>query len=138
MVSQEPAIPSGLRLSFVIHFVADLLFAIPLFVAPQWTLTMLGWQAVDPFTTRIAAAALFGVGIESFLGRDAPIAVYRGMLNLKIIWSLACAFGIGLSLLQGAQQRPPMAWGFLMVFVVFHALWVYWRIVVARLSTSAI
>lgn len=136
MVSKPPAIPSALRVSFIIHFVADLLFAVPLFVAPKWTLTLLGWQVVDPFTTRIAAAALFGVGIESFLGRDAPLAVYRGMLNLKIIWSLACVLGIGLSLLQGAQARPPMAWGFLLIFVVFHGVWVYWRLVVTRLSRS--
>lgn len=135
--SQPTSIPAGLRLSFILHFVADLLFAVPLFIAPEWTLTLLGWRVVDPFTTRIAAAALFGVGIESFLARDAPFEVYRGMLNLKIIWSLACVLGIGLSLLQGAQERPPMAWGFLLIFVVFHALWVYWRFVVARIAGSS-
>lgn len=135
--SHKLAVPVGLRRSFIFHFVADLLFALPLFIAPGWILTLLGWKVVDPFTTRIAAAALFGVGIESLLARDAPLAVYRGMLNLKIIWSLACVLGIGLSLLQGAQERPPMAWGFLLIFVVFHGLWVYWRLVVARLSNSS-
>jgi hypothetical protein len=49
--------------------------------------------------------ALFGVGIESFLGRDAPVEVYRGMLNLKLIWSVASVLGIALWLLQSA--RPP-------------------------------
>jgi hypothetical protein len=135
--SFPPAIPAGLRRSFIAHFVADLLFAVPLFIAPQWTLTVLGWQSVDPFTTRIAAAALFGVGIESFLGRDASIEVYRGMLNLKIIWSLACVVGIALSLFQRAQGRPMMAWGFLLIFVLFHALWIYWRVIVSRLSIAA-
>jgi hypothetical protein len=33
------------------------------------------------------------------------------VLNLKIIWSLMCVVGIALSLLQGAQARPSMAWG---------------------------
>lgn len=131
------AIPAGLRRSFIVHFVADLVFAVPLFIAPEWTLTTLGWQSVDPFTTRIAAAALFGVGIESFLGRDAPIEVYRGMLNLKLIWSLACVVGIALSLSQRAQGSPKMAWGFLLIFVLFHALWIYWRLVVKRLSRAA-
>lgn len=137
MTSGQSLIPAGLRVSFIIHFVADLLFAVPLFVAPEWTLTLLGWRVVDPFTTRIAAAALFGIGIESYIGRNATLEAYRGMLNLKVIWSLSCVVGIGLSLLQGAQERPLMAWGFLGIFVLFHALWLYWRIVVQRISGAS-
>ena len=58
-------VPSSLRSWFVVHFVADIVFALPLFLAPQWTLTLLGWRAVDPIATRLVAAALFGIGIQS-------------------------------------------------------------------------
>jgi len=64
-------VPKSLRVWFVIHFVADLLFALPLFFAPVFTLKLFGWETVDPATSRLVAAALFGIGIESLLGRNA-------------------------------------------------------------------
>ena len=76
-------VPSSLRCWFVVHFVADIAFALPLFLAPQWTLTLLGWRAVDPIATRLVAAALFGIGIQSLLGRDEDAATFRALLNLR-------------------------------------------------------
>jgi hypothetical protein len=123
----ETKVPNALRTWFVIHFVIDVLFALPLFLAPVRVLALFGWQAVDPYTTRIAAAALFGIGIESFLGRNAGVESFRNMLNLKIIWSLSAAIGLALSLVQGAQGRPLFASAVLVIFVGFNFLWVYWR-----------
>lgn len=120
-------IPRSLRNWFVLHFVLDLLLAIPLMIAPMVTLRFFGWQTVDPIATRVVAAALFGIGIESYLGRNAGIEAYQGMLNLKIIWSLAAQVGFLISLLQGAQGAPIMAWVALVVFALFNLLWVYWR-----------
>lgn len=125
---KDPRVPSSLRTWFVIHFVADMLFAIPLLLIPDMFLRWLGWQQIDPFTARIAAAALFGVGIESLLGRNAGLESFHTMLNLKIIWSLSCVIGIALSLFQGAQGRPLMGWAILGVFVAFNALWTGWRL----------
>lgn len=129
----SPSIPRGLRLSFIGHAIADLLFAIPLFVAPGYTLRLFGWQSIDPISARIVAAALFGIGIESWLGRRAALPAFHAMLNLKVIWSLACVVGIAWSLAEGAQGRAPMAFAILGIFVVFHGLWLYWRIVVGKL-----
>lgn len=123
----EIEIPKALRTWFVIHFVIDVVFALPLMAAPVWTLELFGWQAVDPYTTRIAAAALFGIGIESFLGRNAGVESFRNMLTLKVIWSLAAVVGVGWSLVQGVQGRPLFAWLVLAIFVGFNFLWVYWR-----------
>ena len=130
-------VPSSLRRWFVVHCFADVAFAVPLFVAPQTFLGALGWTAVDPFTTRIAAAALLGVGLESYLGKDQDLRVFAHMLNLKVIWSLACVVGIALSIAQGAQGRPPMAYGFLAIFVGFHAVWVHYRRIVGRALIAA-
>jgi hypothetical protein len=69
-------ISKGLRTWFVIHFAIDILFAIPLLVAPVSFLTFLGWTAVDPYTARIVGAALMGIGIESYLGRNAGIEAF--------------------------------------------------------------
>jgi len=123
----ETKVPNALRTWFVIHFLIDVLFALPLFIAPVWALRLFGWQTIDPYTTRIAAAALFGIGIESYLGRNAGVESFRNMLTLKVIWSFAAVVGLALSLAQGAQGRPLFAWLVLAIFVGFNILWVYWR-----------
>jgi hypothetical protein len=123
----EKGVPAALRAWFVIHFVADVIVAVPLMLWPEATLGLFGWQTIDPIATRVVAAALFGIGIESYLGRDAGIEAYQGMLNLKIIWSLAVILGGGYSLLQGAQGGPPAGWGLVGVFAFFNIVWVYWR-----------
>ena len=124
----ERPVPASLRAWFVIHFVIDMVFAVPLFVAPSWTLGFLGWGRVDPIMSRLAAAALFGIGIESFLGRNAKRAAYMGMLNLKIIWSVAAVAGLVVALATEVQDRPYGLWIAAALFAAFNFLWVYWRL----------
>ena len=81
------SVPGALRTWFVVHFVADILFAVPLFVAPRGLLTLLGWTEVDPLSTRMVAAALFGIGIQSLLGRHEGVEAFRAMLNLTKVHS---------------------------------------------------
>lgn len=131
-----PRVPRSLRTWFIVHFAIDMIVGIPLFLAPVTSLGHLGWDQVDPFFTRLFAAALLGIGVESFLGRNAGLEAYEGMLNLKIIWSLSAALGIGMSMAGTDIHRHPLAWSGLAVFFSFHALWVYWRIVVHKLSRS--
>lgn len=122
---REPQVPPALRRWFVVHCVADLVFAIPMMIAPVFTLELFGWQEVDPLTTRLVAAALVGIGVESYLGRGSDHAHYLGMLRLKVLWSGAANLGIALSIAQGA---PAMAWLFQAIFAGFFALWVtYYR-----------
>ena len=96
-------------------------------LTPTRMLALLGWESVDPFTTRLAAAALFGIGIESYLARNAGLESFRNMLNLKIIWSSTAVIGITLSLIESAQGRPWFSWSILVIIIIFIFLWVYWR-----------
>ncbi len=122
------SMPAGLRFAFVVHCVADCVFAVPLMVDPDGFLRLLGWTTVDPIAARIVAAALFGIGIESFLGRNAGKEWFTNMLDLKIIWSLCASAGIALSLLGGAQGRPVWGWILLLVFIAFNGIWVFFRL----------
>ena len=117
--------PKSLRAWFIIHFFADMLFGIPLLFFPEILLPMLGWNAIDPISVRVVGAALMGIGIESWLGRDSSVEVYRAMLNLKVIWSSSAILGIGLGILNGG---PAAGWLFLAIFVIFWFVWIYyWR-----------
>ena len=125
--------PEALRRWFVLHFAVDMLFAIPVMLAPQWALGLIGWSPVDPVAVRLVAAALFAIGIESYLGRNAGRETYRGMLNLKIIWSAGAVLALALGLLAGRQPAWAL-WALLAVFAAFNLVWVYWRLRLARPS----
>ena len=117
-------VPSGLRIWFVIHFVADVLFAIPLLFFPQALLNLFGWNSYDPVMARLVGAALMGIGVESLLGRNASADTFRAMLNLKVIWATSALIAIGLGIVEGAASS---AWLFLGIFTVFWGVWVYYR-----------
>ena len=118
-------VPQSLRLWFVIHFVFDFIFGVPLLIAPIWFLTLFGFENPDPFTARLVGAALLGIGGESLLGWNGPIEAFRAMLNLKIIWSLAAIFGIILTLIF--NDAPLVTYIVLLLFAVFSGLWMYYR-----------
>lgn len=119
-------VPQGLRSWFVAHFAADIAFALPLLLAPREFLTLLGWTSVDPFAARLVAAALFGIGGESFLSRKAPADAYRAMLRLKLIWSGSALIGMSLTLIQFPAYRLPASYALIVIFALFYALWLYW------------
>jgi len=117
-------VPGSLRRWFVIHCVADLLVAVPLWLAPRQLLGWLGWATIDPMAARIVAAALFGIGLESYWGRNGDLTSFRGMLRLKVIWSGMSLLGAAWSQLEGGA---PAGWAVVIIFVLFHSLWLnYW------------
>jgi len=116
-------LPSSLRTWFVIHFVVDYLFAIPLFIAPRWFLSFFGFTIIDPVTARLVAAALFAVGGISLLSRNESVGTYKALLKLKIIWSVSAIVGLLVSLWQGA---PVLLWLIVIVFALFCGIWSYY------------
>ncbi|MBT3275233.1 MAG: hypothetical protein HN368_18915 [Spirochaetales bacterium] len=122
-----PDVPRILRLFFIFHFALDILFAIPMFIAPVRFLGFLGWINIDPVASRLVAAALFGIGIESLIGCRASADSFLSLLNLKIIWSVAAVAGILISIAEMGWAPPFALWLFLAIFTGFNALWIFWR-----------
>jgi hypothetical protein len=116
-------VPQALRRWFVIHFVADIIFALPLLLIPEIIMPLFGWTVVDPITSRLVGAALLGIGVESLLSRNASFEVYKAMLNLKVLWGSGAVFGIVLGIMFGA---PASAWLFLLIFTIFATVWIYY------------
>lgn len=125
-----------LKFWFTIHFILDVAAALPLFFFPAWFLQILGWQVVDPFASRLVAAALFGIGIESWLGRNGELATFAHMLNLKIIWSATAVLGIVFSMAQSPGWPSAGQWLALVIFLIFHFLWVSFRLKVRDRSNA--
>lgn len=125
MTNENPMIPNGLKTWFVIHFLADMLFAIPLIFFPEVILPWFGWGAIDPVMPRLVGAALLGIGGESLFSRNASRDAFNSLLRLKIIWASAATLALGLGISKGS---PPAAWVFLAIFVGFLGVWVFfWR-----------
>ncbi len=122
MDTNHNLIPPGIKTWFLIHFVVDMLFAIPLIFFPEGILSWFGWENVDPITSRLVGAALLGIGGESFFSRNASRDTYRALLRLKIIWASGAVLGLGLALWMGA---PLAAWVFLGIFILFLIVWLY-------------
>jgi hypothetical protein len=118
-------IPAGLRTWFLIHFIVDMLFAIPLLLFPEVIMPWFGWEYVDPVMSRLVGAALLGIGGESLFSRTAALDTFRALLRLKIIWAGGAVLALGLGLLSGG---PLAAWGFLAVFMGFLGVWIYYSI----------
>jgi len=116
-------VPAGLHRAFMFHAIIDLLFGLPLMIAPEKTLRWMGWDGpVDPVASRIAAAALLaGTG---YFVKQLSLDEHKLMLDLKLIWSSAAIIGLGLSLWEGAEKA---AWLPLGIFTSFWAMWVYWK-----------
>jgi hypothetical protein len=136
-VAEHKEVPEALRNWFLLHFVVDILFAIPLLLFPVNFLEALGWKIVDPVAARLVAAALFGIGVVSFTSYKSTLDTYRGMLDLKIFWSLGAITGLTISLIQGDQGRPFALWLLLIIFVAFNCLWVYWKNKVFHTKTDS-
>lgn len=122
-MEERSPVAQPLKSLFVLHFFVDVVFAFPLLLVPTLLLKFLGWETVDPVTARLTGAALMGIGIQSFLGRNASRETYLDFLRLKLIWSGSAAIGIALSICEGA---PVIAWLFLGLFGLFFFAWAYW------------
>jgi hypothetical protein len=98
-------------------------------IIPKQFLSFLGWQTIDPITTRMVAAALIGIGGISLKDRNGDISSFTSLLTMKIIWSGAAIFGLIINIIHGA---PAAAFLILIIFAVFCFIWSYYRILLNK------
>ena len=98
------SIPKSLRIWFLIHFIVDIIFAIPLIFFPERFLALFGILAVETVTPRLVGAALVGIGGASFFVRNKSKESYDIMLTLKILWSSAAILALLVSSYVGAPK----------------------------------
>ncbi len=111
----------SLRVWFLIHFVVDIIFAIPLLLFPEWNLGLFGLKTVETVTPRLVGAALIGIGGASYFTKKKDFSI---MLTLKILWSLSAILGLLLALYQGA---PSLVWVITGIFAGFSGIWIYYK-----------
>ncbi len=119
------SVPNSLRTWFAIHFLVDILFALPLLFYPVWFLNLFGFTITETLTARLVGAALIGIGGTSLLLNKKGLETYNALLSLKIIWSISAIIGIILTILESSQKSLYL---FLLIFILFSSIWVYYKI----------
>jgi|SRR3989338_4199530 len=116
-------VPYSLRRWFIVHFVVDIIFGVPLLLFPIWTMELLGFSGVEVVTVRLVGAALLGIGGVSLWVRSEKREVFLALLRLKLLWSGSAVIGLLLSIREGA---PVVTWGVVVIFGLFFWLWGYY------------
>jgi hypothetical protein len=119
-------IPNSVRVWFLIHFLVDIFFAVPLIFAPIWFMSVFGLEVTETLSIRLVGAALAGIGGVSFWSHGADFSAFQSLLRLKILWSLSALLAIGLYIFNGGHG---VAWLFFTIFLLFSVIWNYYYIV---------
>ncbi len=123
-------LPRGLKAFFILHFVVDMIFAIPLMFFPHETLSLFGMNVAGTLFPRLVAAALFGIGGISFLAHSADKESYKNLLTMKNIWSISALIAITLAIVELNSYSSRPFYSMLLVFFTFFAfaiVWIYYR-----------
>ena len=116
-------VPKSLQNWFLIHFIVDLLFGLPLFFAPTYFLNLFGLQA-EPYTARLLGAAVIGIGTTTYF-MTKNIKSFKFALERKIAWSLSAILAILITLFEGGSKVGLII---LAIFAIFSVTWIYyWR-----------
>jgi len=118
-------IPKSLKLWFLIHFIVDVVFAVPLLFFPEWVLKVMGLVIVESITARLVGAALLGIGGAIYFARKKTFEAYEVLLSFKIIWALGAIVGLAIELYKGAESS---LWVILGVFAIFATVWIYFKV----------
>ena len=130
-MKEKNTVPKSLRTWFLIHFIVDMIFAIPLIFFPTYVLNLLGFTSTgsELVTARLVGAALIGIGGASFFNykntSKESKESYNIMLTLKILWSIAAIIALLISALNGA---PKSIWLIIITFAIFSGIWQYYKI----------
>ncbi|MEE8340621.1 MAG: hypothetical protein V3R52_00840 [Candidatus Neomarinimicrobiota bacterium] len=118
------SIPKSLQRWFIVHFVVDIIFAIPLIFFPLWILGLFGLPASESVMARLVGAALIGIGGASFFSYKRTKESYDILLTLKLLWSSSAVLALVLAVVSGA---PNIIWLIILIFVIFFFLWLYYK-----------
>jgi len=123
----ENQISSGLKITFLIHFILGLVFGLVYLFIPEFYGEMIGWEVTEPIMHRVVGAALVGISISSLLAFKNPSwDKVRITVIMEICWTVIAA----LTMLWGMlfADLPAMGWmntGFMIIFAVFFSMFYF-------------
>jgi hypothetical protein len=115
-------ISKSLQVWFKLHFIVDVIFAIPLIFFPGWFMGLLSLPVENLFLARVIGAALLGIGGASIFCKKKEH--YEIMLILKIIWSVSAILVLVYSAIV---ENSFVFWILALIFLIFSVTWIYYK-----------
>jgi len=122
----EKQMATGLKTTFLVHFIVALIFGLTLLLLPQaWTLVGFPVREVPPY--RLVGAAMLGFAASSWLSYKATVwEKVKIVVQMEIVWTVLAALVFLWGILFAAL--PVFGWvgfvlmvGFAAAFNVFYA-----------------
>jgi hypothetical protein len=112
-----------LKLVPLIHMIVTVVLGALSLLIPGRFLTLLGWQPIDPITTRVLGASLLAMSWGDFrVWRRANNGEARLWAEVQLAFALLAGVGVLRHLLGG--RWPVMVWILFGVFAVFALSWI--------------
>lgn len=120
-------ISSGLRTTFLVHFILGLIFGLLLLLIPETYLGMFSWKVVLPSVYRLVGAAILGFTMSSWFGyRAATWDQVRIVVLAELVWAPLAALVMLWGMIAG--DFPPSAWINVVIFGGFAiAFWIFYN-----------
>jgi hypothetical protein len=85
----EKQISSGLRTTFLVHFVVALIFGLIYLLIPGAWGTLINWPIQEPAVYRLLGAAMLGFGTSSWLAyRETAWDRVKIVILMEIVWTI--------------------------------------------------
>lgn len=85
----------GLKALFLVHFIAALIFGLPLLLVPAAFMGVLGVRLTDPEAFRLVGAAVLSVGASSWYSyKAAEWEKVKIVVQTEIVWTVLAALAI--------------------------------------------
>ncbi len=120
-------ISSGLRTTFLVHFILGLIFGLLLLLIPETFLGMFSWKVTQPAVYRLVGAAILGFAASSWFGYKAYTwDQVRIVVLAELVWAPVATLVNLWGLIAG--DFPPAAWINIVIFGGFAiAFWIFYN-----------
>lgn len=118
--------PNILKYTFLLHFIACLIFGLIFFLSPEIYVDVMAWPFLDPYAGRVMGSLFLGFAIASFLGYQASTwEEVKILVFANIVWTLLGTIAM-LWMIIVYPAAPILVSGFEMVLcALFFVLFLY-------------
>jgi len=102
---------SGLKTTFLVHFILALIFSLPILFAPSIYVSLMGFPAQEPLlgAYRLLGAAILAFGVSSWLAyKETAWERVKIVVQMEIVWTVLATLIFLWGLLAG--PLPSLAW----------------------------
>lgn len=133
----DQRIPSGLKTTFLIHFIVAGLVGLQHVFVPRWWTDLVGMDITITVTWRVIGAAVLALAVSSWLAYNEDVwEQVRIVVILEIVWSVLGALVIMWGIF--AEGAPLLEWLNVAILACFAAVFAFYFGKMSRTDRRAV